>query len=550
MVMNTQLKEEEFQIGSGSDILIASANPGMYVHNAFRVLELPVDATPREIMKRQQMIEMARKTGMPIPPGPARCMPLASPPDEDAVRQAIQRLQDPEKRVTDELFWFWPHSFGQSRTDSGLQALALGDVTGAQSIWTGQAIKQSESYVSMHNLAVLSHIATLEIEDGLKDQGKQQDNDILDAFWKKTYKYWQDVIQYEGFWSRLSTRIREMNDPRMTTGVARRMRSSMPKALLSINARLAVQAAEKENADGVDRQIRIMKSAGFSEDVVTKELHEAVYPIREMIKLLCSKAKSEADSNPDKGDDIAQLLIDNTRKPLSALDRILTGGNIIREGAHDEVAERILFLQIKISNDYNKHQEAINLLDKALTIVAGAVLKTRIEENRKIIVSNLEYHKTYETCWFCKTNPPDDKSKHDVKMYGNVTRSFGKITWNYNTFTVPRCKVCHNYHFIKNQSYFFPILCVLIGWLPSSIFAGIFGDKNDDLFALLFCLAYIFFIILGLVLVVNTFKKKKKASTGLRKENLQIKPLSYFKEFPSIKEKIKAGWVFGERPQQ
>jgi hypothetical protein len=294
-----------------------------------------------------------------------------------------------------------------------------------------------------------------------------------------------------------------------------------------------------------------MKSAGFSEDVVTKELHEAVYPIREMIKLLCSKAKSEADSNPDKGDDIAQLLIDNTRKPLSALDRILPGGNIVREGAHDEVAERILFLQIQISNDYNKHQEALNLLDKALVIVAGAVLKARIEENRKIVASNLEYHKTYKTCWFCKTNPSDDKSKHDVKMYGNVTRLGNRITWNYNTFTVPRCKVCNNHHIAKNHLYLWPALGVFMGWLPSIFFAAIFGQNNNDLSDQLFWSAWICFIILGIVsgaVIYNHFKNK--TFTGLRKENLQIKAKSYFKEFPSIKEKIKAGWVFGERPQQ
>ncbi len=102
--MQETLKEDAFVKDSGSDILLESANPELYRYNAFRVLELPADATPREIMKRQQMIEMARKTGMPIPLGPARCLPLDPPPDEDAIRQAVQRLQDPERRMVDELF--------------------------------------------------------------------------------------------------------------------------------------------------------------------------------------------------------------------------------------------------------------------------------------------------------------------------------------------------------------------------------------------------------------------------------------------------------------
>lgn len=157
--------------GSESDILLESSNPGLYTHNAFRVLELPVDATPRDIMKRQQMIEMARKTGMPIPPGPARCLPLLNPPpDEDAIRHAVQRLQDPERRMVDELFWFWPHSLGQSKTDEGLRTLGQGDAEKTKALWAKQAMQQSESFVSLHNLAILTHVSVLENGDNKQEE--------------------------------------------------------------------------------------------------------------------------------------------------------------------------------------------------------------------------------------------------------------------------------------------------------------------------------------------------------------------------------------------
>ena len=100
------------------------------------------------------------------------------------------------------------------------------------------------------------------------------------------------------------------------------------------------------------------------------------------------------------------------------IDQMLPEGTAVRDGAHDEVAERILSIQIAMSNKAEKYKEALELLEKALAIVAGTLLRLRIEENRKIIADNLEYKKTYGTCWFCKRNPPDDELSV-VKLYKN-----------------------------------------------------------------------------------------------------------------------------------
>src|SRR5689334_12802448 len=77
-------------------ILLESATPSLYHRNGFRILELPADATSREINRRKQTVEKALNHELALPPGPGRYFPLTPPPDQFAVREAMQRLSDPE----------------------------------------------------------------------------------------------------------------------------------------------------------------------------------------------------------------------------------------------------------------------------------------------------------------------------------------------------------------------------------------------------------------------------------------------------------------------
>ena len=60
---------------------------------------------------------------------------LNPPPSVDKIREAIARLKDPEKRLIDEFFWFWPDRFGESAKDPALQAVDQGDQNTAYQLW-------------------------------------------------------------------------------------------------------------------------------------------------------------------------------------------------------------------------------------------------------------------------------------------------------------------------------------------------------------------------------------------------------------------------------
>ena len=56
------------------------ATPDLYERNAFRLLEMPVEATGRELTRRRDLVHRATSSNFAVPPGPARSASQACRP--------------------------------------------------------------------------------------------------------------------------------------------------------------------------------------------------------------------------------------------------------------------------------------------------------------------------------------------------------------------------------------------------------------------------------------------------------------------------------------
>jgi hypothetical protein len=426
--------------------LLLSTRPDIYRLNAFRVTGLQVDATPREVARHLEKSEILQKFGKPIAVhGPMRLDP---PPDGDALREAKQRLNDPQRRIVDEFFWFWPDQLGEGKTDSALQALAVGDAQGATTIWIRNENDLSEANVAMHNLAVLSHAWALDLEYKGSTVGLSADEKRLrESHWPRAYARWKALAQHSAFWDRLAARIRGLDDPRLTTDVATEMKTALPSTLLSINAQLAVRAAEKGEASEAQRHLNLMVNAGFDQNVVDEVIKNAVAPLRERIKVLCATAKSEGSADPIHADAAADQLLSGAGPLLSGLDLLLPAGNPTRDGAHDEVALQALICQVDFGNKTEDWDTSLKLLERTLPIAAGKSTRSRVQENLNIIRKNREFG----TCFFCGSRPTEAGSETQVLMHGDIQRTLigynqTRTTWKHNAFKVPRCGDCARMH--------------------------------------------------------------------------------------------------------
>src|SRR5262249_6336905 len=148
--------------------------------------------------------------------------------------------RDPETRLLDELFWFWPQSSGLSAPDPALDALAGGNVEQARQIWQQRA-QTPDGSVARHNLAVLAHVLALACEGLVAGPPFADARPLLDV-WREALAGWAAVLRDDAFWEQLRRRIAARNEPQLPAALAGRLREDLPVFLAGINAQLAVRA--------------------------------------------------------------------------------------------------------------------------------------------------------------------------------------------------------------------------------------------------------------------------------------------------------------------
>ena len=524
------------------ELLLELVNPSIYRVNAFRVTGLPVTATARDVIRQGEKLRMQEKLGV-RPAAHVSLLPLTPPPDGDAVRAALQRLHDPERRLIDELFWFWPAEPGAGR-DEALELLAAGDATGAVRVWTHRERALTEQYVSTHNMTILAHASALDLEHSANGGLPERERRQRDEHWAQAFRRWRILLEQEGFWSRLTARIRELDDPRLTTGSARRLREGLPLALLSINAALAVRAAERTARDQVGRQLDILRSwdvtpepaAGRMAPVANEALLRATAAIRERIQTLCRTAEPEAAADPVRGDEIARRLISQTAPLLAILDLLFPAHDLHRTTARDEVALRALGCQISFGNKTEKWPESEAMLREAITIAASDSARARIQQNLNIVQANRQHAELFGTCWFCRSNAPVDAAAREITMFGEVTRTpiLGgtRIGWRNSKLQIPRCARCKEAHVRAGNV--MGTVSGLGSLLGAGTCVGGVANKIDGLTALGVILVVASWVVAGIL-------NSKALPAGVKGDD-------HANEFPRVKELKAKGWQVGEKP--
>lgn len=371
-----------------SQELLDAATIQVYRHNAFRVMQLPVDATTKQFSRQVEKIKLMEKYGSQRDAS-GGILPLAPPPMVEEMGEAIRRINDPVLRLVDEFFWFWPDQSGQTNSDEAIKLLAQGKIDEGAGIWLQKEREGSESLVSSHNLAVLWHAQALDQEWDLLNGHVKDASPNNSEFWEKAFNRWRLLLDNSAFWSRLTSRIKELEDPRLTTGTSRRFRASLPTALLRINAGLIVEHCEKKNWDHARRLKRQMTRSGFSDEAFSTALGKASAPVRERIKTLCGSATTEASADPAHSNKVLARLMERCGDIFETLDTLLPENNSTRQSARDEVALCVLSNLVHFANKTEDWETALDLSNKALEAAATESAKTRIKENIETLSKNI-----------------------------------------------------------------------------------------------------------------------------------------------------------------
>ena len=361
--------------------LLDAARPGLFRSNAFRIIGLPVDATMREIAKHADKLKTMEELGHGKT-AHTFAFALTPLPTVDQIRDAIQKLKDPEQRLVDEFFWFWPGQFGKSAHDPAIQALAAGDRETALEIWTLKETSPTEGTTAMHNVAVLWHLVALEWEEYAgQDEVDDERRRKIERYWRDAFKRWEHLTTDDVFWETVSQRVKQLDDARLSTGFVRRMRAALPQALNKINAELAISHAEHGRMELARLHVQFMRETNQGLNDVEKTAELVLAPATTRLKQQIRRAQDRSRSNPaDAGQAVTELL-KHAKSSVGHFDLIAGPSNESRNDLFDEVAQVSSALLVTYRQRTNDAALCLTNGPDLLRFATSGELRRQIEEN-------------------------------------------------------------------------------------------------------------------------------------------------------------------------
>lgn len=376
-------------LGSGCKPLLEAATKDLFRKNAFRITGLSVEATTREVSRHADKLKILAELGQ-NPHTQSAAFPMKPPPSLDEIREAIQKLKDPEKRMVDEFFWFWPQEFGQSQPDPAIQALLKGDSGTAVDQWFAKEDHPTDGVVAMHNLALVFYISALDWENYvLKNEVEADRRKKITDYWKGAFSRWERLTTDDRFWEIVTARIRQLNEPNLTTGFARRMRATLPEALDKINAELAVEFAESGKIEFARLHIQFMRETNKDLANVEKIAELVLMPARNALKEQIRRARGRADKNPRDAANAARDLLEQARKSLDLFELFFGQESDLRNELFDEVAALCNQLPVAYHKATGDDRTCLEILKAILPLATSVELRRQIENNIDTLRGNV-----------------------------------------------------------------------------------------------------------------------------------------------------------------
>lgn len=362
-------------------VLLEVATPSLYLKNAFRVLNLPVLATSREILKQGERMRQRQELGI-IEPTPCSAFSLSDPATADETRDALQRLQDPEKRLIDEFFWFWPESYPASSEDPALLAIQRGDKNAALQIWNERASSQPQNEIAVHNLAISWHLRALDLEtEANHPQRRTNARKELAMLWPGAIQRWKAVYADSALWDRIAQRVQLTGQVRITSGFLYRMRESLLYGIGKINAERALMLLNSGETEWAARHVEHLRAASPNDREADRTAELVLASPTERLKQQILLARQRAEANPLSDIHAARELAAYAVAARSTFDTLYTQGAVCKRELYNELVRACNQLVVKASERGTLDAVGLGVLRLVEPLAAGTEQQHQIAQN-------------------------------------------------------------------------------------------------------------------------------------------------------------------------
>jgi len=345
----------------------------LILNNPFRVLGLAATASTRDIAKRISDLETFAELGK-------QKSYLTDFPHIGALNRSIDSIKDAARKIEQaegKLFhsFFWFQSLN-SVDELAFESLATSNSDVAMSIWNKVLLRNNVNKYSWHLNRALLQLTKL--INSNSDEEESFDKDIFDSVLKDFGIVIGDLLE-------------ESIQNVMGDAAPRINRQDLRKKI--VDEFITIILSNKNNPYGTNGVAIINSCVSFPDDVQSYIESKVVNPIIEKIQNAIQKS-SELRNNDDQ---LSALKSSNGLDPIAnliyELQIVLDEDSPKFQSIANEFAEELCSCAVKALNVYKEIGLSEKLINGASNMPSFSRIKSRIEENKKIIYRNVEAEK-------------------------------------------------------------------------------------------------------------------------------------------------------------
>lgn len=343
------------------------------LYNSYHVLGLPVTATQRDILKRTNDLQKLLK----IDELPSYAGDLLEPSKirtEDSVKEALQNLSTPKKRIREYFFWFIQND---AIDEKAFEELDSKSYDSAIKIWRLASAKSTtKSFFYKKNLALL--YCVLLLNENLKNA----------SYLKNSLEIWKELIDTDRFWAVFLQYFKKHDDMNTSAEII----SDFKKHVTSYLADIYTEISQKQNDNSFFTQFST--EFGVKGEKATSDIVNPIY--NNIHSIVASIDRIKITEITTDLDDKLRELKEAIRKIQTELNSLIDLGlyedsetRTIRDKAATSIRSVILDIY---NNNLDTNNKCLSLFAITMKIAGSVGMEHKIQEDINTLKNNERYH--------------------------------------------------------------------------------------------------------------------------------------------------------------
>lgn len=337
-----------------------------FTENSFNILGLPSSATQKDISRRSKEI-IARLHVDDVPSYPNDLPILNGHRKEDSVREAVQKLSSPKKRIKEYFFWF---QISDEIDDEAIKLLCNKNPNDAALVWE-KRVEQDDIKSNLYrkNLAILYSLLLSTTKDN--------------QFLLLALKNWNAIISSDKFWVAY-LKLFKLHDELATSDD---IFADFRQQVVPFLSDLFTEISQSHGDNGIYSEFTKAFSAkgGKIESNILAPIFERIESAAEELR----KMNVSSDGVLDNEERAAiQGLLEKVKPDFQQIDDLGLKDDGQSKTMRDRFANALRSVTLDIYSNIGEVDESLSLMNSALQLSGTVGLRTKIEEDIQVITKN------------------------------------------------------------------------------------------------------------------------------------------------------------------